>query len=199
VDPHQLKVKSGGELKKLGIEIEKKYHLTTEQARYVEDELAAVAASFIGEEFEENTIYGGGVLDDLAPILRIRRIGSKSILTFKRRIQNGSDVKHQIEHESEISDPESIAAILLELKFSARIVYEKRRKTWRFKNVEIVLDELPFGLFMEIEGSITQISEAEMILGIEDFEVEPQTYPRLATKLGKKVGDVIEARFENKS
>ena len=181
----------------MAVEIEKKYRLTPEQASYVEDELAAAAANFAGEEFEENTIYGGGVLDEIAGIIRIRRIGTKSILTFKQRIPNDSDLKHQIEHESEIADATSVAAMLSELKLVPRVIYEKRRKTWTFKSVEIVLDELPFGLFMEIEGSITQIKEAEMILGIEDFETEHQTYPSLTAKLGKRVGDVIESRFEN--
>lgn len=180
----------------MAVEIEKKYRLTLQQAQQMEDELAAVAANFVGEEFEENTIYGGGILDEHGSIMRIRRTGSKSLLAFKHRIQNVSDVKRQIEHESEISDPDSVAAMLTELNFVPRLIYEKRRKAWRFKNVEIVLDELPFGLFMEIEGSITDIREAEMILGIEDFEVEHETYPRLTAMLGNKYGGLIESRFE---
>ena len=39
------------------------------------------------------------------------------------------------------------------------------------------------------------IKEAEMILGIEDLEVEHETYPRLTARLGKQVGGIIEARF----
>ena len=180
----------------MSVEIEKKYRLTPDQAQYVEDELSAVAASFVGEDFEENTIYGGGILDEQLAILRIRRTGSKNTMTYKRRVQNISDAKHQIEHESEVSDPESVAAMFSELKFSPRIIYEKRRKTWTFKNTEIVIDELPFGLYMEIEGSITGIKEVEMILGIEDLEVENETYPRLTARLGIKKNGIVEARFE---
>ena len=179
----------------MAIEIEKKYKLTPEQGQYVEDELASVAANFVGEDFEENTICGGGILDEQLAILRIRRTEKKATMTYKRRIQNASDAKHQIEHESEISDPNNVAAIFSELGFLPRIVYEKRRKTWKLRNIEIVLDELPFGLYMEIEGSITEIKEAEMILGIEDFEVEQETYPRLTVRLGTKKDGVVEARF----
>jgi len=179
----------------MSIEIENKYRLSPEQAQYVEDELAAVAANFVGEDFEENTIYGGGILDEQLAILRIRRTEKKATMTYKRRIQNDSDTKHQIEHESEISDPDSVAAMFSELGFSRRIVYEKRRKTWKLRNIEIVLDELPFGRYMEIEGSITEIKEAEMILGIEDFEVEQETYPRLTVRLGTKNDGVVETRF----
>jgi adenylate cyclase class 2 len=179
----------------VSVEIEKKYKVTPDQAQYVEDELAAVAANFVGEDFEENTIYGGGVLDEQLAILRIRKTEKKTTMTYKRRIQNASDAKHQIEHESGISDPDSVAALFSELGFSPRIVYEKRRKTWKLRNTEIVLDELPFGRYMEIEGSITEIKEAEMILGIEEFEVEQETYPRLTVKLGITKNGVVEARF----
>jgi len=179
----------------LSIEIEKKYRLSDEQVQYVEDELASVAANFIGEDFEENTIYGGGILDEQLAVLRIRRTGSKNTMTYKRRVQNVSDVKQQIEHESEVSDPESVAALFAELNFSPKLVYEKRRKTWKFKNTEIVIDELPFGRYMEIEGAITAIKEVELILDIEDFEVENETYPRLTARLGINNNGVIESRF----
>ncbi len=57
------------------------------------------------------------------------------------------------------------------------------------------MDALPFGDFMEIEGSITAIAEAEMFLDIEDFQTEHETYPSLTRKYGKKIGNVTEARF----
>jgi hypothetical protein len=49
---------------------------------------------------------------------------------------------------------------------------------------------------MEIEGSLTGIKEAEMLLGIEDLETEHETYPRLTAQLGKKTGSMIESRFD---
>jgi len=179
----------------MSIEIEKKYRLTAEQVSYLEDELANVAANFVGEEFEENMIYGGGVLDERNAILRIRTTNDRAILTYKQRIENDSDIKHQIEHESEFENVSELREIVENLGFMPRLVYEKRRKTWRLREVEIVLDTLPFGEFMEIEGSITAIKEAEMILDIEGFVAESETYPRLTARLGTKVGNVIESRF----
>ena len=180
---------------KMAIEIEKKYRLSEEQKQFVLDALEDLQAEYKGEDFEENTIYGGGILDETLAVLRVRKTQDKTILTFKRRIQNDFDVKQQIEHETEIANAEEIENIIENLGFVPRLVYEKRRKTWNFRQVEIVLDELPFGLFMEIEGSITEIAEAEMLLEIEDFETEHETYPRLTVKFGERNGDLFEARF----
>ncbi|HEX9962347.1 MAG TPA: class IV adenylate cyclase [Pyrinomonadaceae bacterium] len=179
----------------MAIEIEKKYRLTAAQCERISLALAEIGAEFQGVDFEENTLYRGGVLDEKNAVLRVRKIADKTILTYKRRIQNEFDVKQQIEHETEIADAGEIENIIENLGFTASLVYEKRRRTWRFRQVEIVLDELPFGLFMEIEGSITAIAEAEMFLEAEAFEVEHETYPRLTAKFGKKNGALTEARF----
>lgn len=179
----------------MAIETEKKYRLTGEQKQFVLDALADLPAEYAGEDAEENTIYGGGVLDENAAVLRVRKTQDKTILTFKKTIRNDFNVKQRTEHETEIADAAEIEKIIENLGFAPRLVYEKRRKTWHFRSVEIVLDELPFGWFMEIEGSITAIAEAEMFLGIEDYETEHATYPHLTMTYGKQNGELVEARF----
>jgi len=176
------------------MEIEKKYRLSAERRDAVAASLQEIGANFAGEDFEENIIYGGDVIGDGA-IVRVRKTQDRSLLTFKRRVENHTDVKQQIEYETEVSDADAVAKMLLELELKVKLIYEKKRKTWKFRDVEIVLDELPFGLFMEIEGSITGIKEAEMILDIENLETEHETYPRLTARLGNRVGQTIEARF----
>ncbi len=180
----------------MGLEIEKKYRLTVEQRAFVLDALNNIGAEYSGENLEENTIYGGDVLEEQNAAVRIRKTQDGAILTYKKRILNNLSFKQQIEHESGVSDVAEVEAILRYLGLTPRLVYEKRRKTWRFRSVEIVLDELPFGLFMEIEGSITGIAEAEMLLDIEHFESELETYPRMTARFGKQSEGLIEARFE---
>jgi adenylate cyclase class 2 len=177
-------------------EIEKKYRLPEARRDDVVASLNEIGAVFEGEDFEENTIYAGGALEQEGAIVRIRKTQKRSLLTFKRRIPNDSDVKEQVEYETEISDPDVTAKILAELHLEARLIYEKRRRTWRLRTVEIVLDELPFGLFMEIEGNITGIKEAELLLGIDDLETEHETYPRLTARVGVRNGKTTEARFD---
>jgi len=181
----------------MSIEIEKKYRLTPELRTEVEAALEEFGAEFVGEDFEENTIFSNDDLFERNAIVRIRRKGNKAVLTFKQRIANTSDAKQQIEHESEISDAGAARSIVESIGLIAAIVYEKRRRTYKFRSVEVVLDELPFGLFMEIEGPISAIAEAEMLLGIEELDVEHETYPRLTAKYGVRNGDLVESRFAN--
>ena len=182
----------------MAIETEKKYKIDPARRKEIVSELKEAGAEFEREDFETNTIYGGGTLDENMAVLRIRTTENAALLTYKKRIENRFDVKQQIEVETKCDDPDALAEIITNLGFSPRVVYEKRRQIWRFRSVEIVLDELPFGQFMEIEGSITSIKEAEMILGFEDLEVEHETYPRMTMRLGEKKDDIFEARFQRK-
>ena len=86
-------------------------------------------------------------------------------------------------------------AILEALGFTAALVYEKRRQTWRLGKAEIVIDVLPFGLFMEIEGRVNEIKAVERKLGLKGLKAEHATYPQLTEKHGKTYDGLIEARF----
>jgi adenylate cyclase, class 2 len=177
------------------IEIEKKYRLTAQQREDVLQRLKDAGAEDRGEEFEENTLYGGGSLERGKSVLRLRRVGEKALLTYKERFPGESAVKRQREDETAIEDPEAMALILDALGFKPILVYEKRRQTWSLGETEVVVDELSFGLFMEIEGDENAINAAEQTLGIAGLPAEQATYPHLTEQHGKRVGDVIEARF----
>lgn len=177
------------------IEIEKKYRLSKEQYEQVQEDLKEFKAEYIREDFEENSLYGNEEFKVRKAVIRLRKIEDKTILTFKESLGNDLGVKRQREHETVVEDAEQIEEIIKCIGLEKNIVYEKRRKTWKFRDVEVVLDELPFGLFMEIEGSLMAIAEAEMFLEADSFEVENETYAYLTLKLGKKNGQLTEARF----
>jgi adenylate cyclase, class 2 len=180
----------------MAIEIEKKYRLNAKERETVLENLREIGAEFVGEDFEENNIYAGGVLSEQNAVLRVRKTQDKTIFAYKRRIENEFAAKRQIEHETIVEDAAELEKIIEILGFRKTLVYEKRRKTWRFRETEVVLDELPFGEFMEIEGTVTAIAEAEILLEAEDFETENETYPRLTARSGKKNGETFEARFD---
>jgi adenylate cyclase class 2 len=180
------------------IEIEKKYRLGKKQREEVLRRLPQIGAKRKGEEFEVNTLYAGGALDVGRSVLRLRRIGKRGILTYKERFPTRSDIKHQREDETRVDDPDAMELILPALGFTPALVYEKRRETWTLGKTEIVIDELPFGLFMEIEGIEESIRYIESKLAIKRLRTEPATYPQLTLKHGIDYGGVIEARFRKK-
>lgn len=179
----------------MSIEIEKKYRLTKEQRGRVVLRLGEIGATHVGDEFEENTLYAGGQLHLKSCVLRLRRVGTHATLTYKERFPSISGIKHQREEETGVEDAEAMSAILDALGFKPALVYEKRRATWRLGETEVVVDELPFGLFLEIEGEEQAIIETEKLLGLGDAEVEMETYPQLTSQHGKRMGEMIEARF----
>src|SRR6266581_148819 len=179
------------------IEIEKKYRLTNEQRGAIEQRLRALGASPRPIEFEENTLYQGGRIDFGGCALRLRRVNDRAILTFKQRLPGESPIKHQLENECEVGDADRMDAILQALGFQPGLVYEKRRTRWQVGDAKVVVDELPFGLFMEIEADEKEIDRVEKLLQAQDLPAVVETYPRLTIEHGSERGDIIEARFKN--
>ena len=182
----------------MAIETEKKYRLDKRRLVEVTQKLRDLGAVFSSESFEENYLHRGGVLDERASVLRLRKTADRTLLTYKEKLGTDADFKHKIEFETEVSDVVAMESIIEKLGYKLSVIYEKHRKTWHFDEVEVVLDELPFGLYMEIEGTMEEITAAEKLLEIEDLEPEPRGYPRLTVKYGKADGDVSESRFERK-
>jgi len=178
------------------IEIEKKYRLTKRKRHSLERRLKELGVSSRPLEFEENTLYRGGRLDIGNCILRLRRVNDQRFfLTFKQRLPTKSAIKHQREEEVEVKDANAMHAILTQLGYRPGLIYEKRRTRWDIGKAKLVIDELPFGLFMEIEASEKEIRRVEKLVGAEDLRAVMETYPFLTAKLGKDQNGIVEARF----
>jgi adenylate cyclase class 2 len=188
--------KSKIENSQMSIEIEKKYRLTNKQRELVRRRLPEIGARLQGEQFEENTLYRGKGLAVDRSILRLRRVGESATLTYKKRLSTSSSIKHHCEDETQVDDPEALNTILAALGFTPALVYEKRREMWVLGKAEILIDELPFGLFMEIEGNERDIRAVETKLAVKNLKTEKLTYPQLTLENGKKARGVINARFK---
>ena len=181
----------------MATEIEKKYRVTAAQVKALRARLPAVGAQAEGAKFEVNTVYRGPGLESRLRLLRLRRVGARAVLTFKERTPTAAPIKQQREDETEVADADALAAILEGLGYTPALVYEKRRETWQLDEAEIVLDELPFGWFVEIEGAEAAIHAVEHKLELDTAEVEHATYPALAEQHGARRGSVVEARFDD--
>lgn len=180
----------------MATEIEKKYRLTPGQRDALLQRLRQVGATLQSREFEENTLYAGAGLDPRRQVLRLRRVGVAAIFTYKERGESASAIKRHREDETRVEDAAALAEILEALGYRPTLVYEKRRSTWHVRQTEVVLDELPFGLFVEIEGEENDITEIENLLNLASAEAEMSTYPELAERHGERRGGIIESRFQ---
>jgi adenylate cyclase class 2 len=105
--------------------------------------------------FEKNIRFDDAEksLQATATILRLR-YDTRSRLTYKA----GEKVHDQygstrFEAEVEVSDLETMQIILERLGYTPSFIYEKYRATYELDGAEIMLDELPYGTFAEIEGA----------------------------------------------
>lgn len=78
-----------------------------------------------------------------------------------------SEAKVREELEIETTDFETAVLIFQRLGFAPVQIYEKYRETLTWHDLEIVLDELPFGNFVEIEGEVPAIKEVAARLELD--------------------------------
>jgi adenylate cyclase class 2 len=88
------------------------------------------------------------------------------VITFKRKLKS-KNFKEREEIELEISDPEKMEIILKNLGFTKVRIMEKYREKWKLKDTEIVIDKLPMGNFIEIEGKEKSIKKVVNLLGLD--------------------------------
>ena len=142
------------------MEIEVKFYL-----RHLEDirkRLIAHDARLITNRVLERNLRfdtPGRELASKRHVLRLRQ-DNRVTLTFKRPL---GQVETREEFEVEIDDFESGRKILEALGYTVTTLYEKYRETYQIDPNQVMLDELPFGCFVEIEGpsieSIRQLSD----------------------------------------
>ena len=85
-------------------------------------------------------------------VLRLRRdTGTK--FTYKSASTNEQGVLSREEIEFGVDDYEKAKLFLEALGYQKLVYYEKYRTTYESNNTLIMLDELPYGTFVEIEGS----------------------------------------------
>jgi adenylate cyclase class 2 len=118
-------------------------------------------------------------------LLRLRKVGDKYIVTFKRppdRFANAGDYKIRQETEIEVSDFESIKTIFSGVGFRVFFIYEKYREILDNGIVKIMMDHTPIGDFIEIEGKEKEIDNIAAQLGFSEADYITDNYMTLFRK-----------------
>lgn len=110
-----------------------------------------------------------GQLKQQGRMLRLRHDQGHTLTYKEPPTQQDPEFKVRHEYEVEVSDGAEAQAILEKLGFTPALRYEKYRETFVYQGAEIVLDEVPFGVFMEIEAPREVIRSMAAALGL-DFE-----------------------------
>jgi adenylate cyclase class 2 len=150
------------------LEVEVKF-LIDDLAAFRQRLLAADAIPLKPRIYERNVRFDTAdeALRQRDELLRLRQ-DSAVRLTFKgpSLYATTSEAKVREEIEVEVSDLAQTALIFERLGFQPIQVYEKYRETFYWQNVEIVLDEMPFGNFVELEGDENSIKDAAAALNL---------------------------------
>lgn len=132
-------------------ELEVKFYLSRRKEMAVKlDSLGQVSAPRVHEvnlrlDTAELSLLSSGRLLRLRQDARVR-------VTYKGAGSEEGGVRLRQELEFTVSDFDTALALFEALGYQVYMMYEKYRTTYRLGNVEVALDEMPTGDFLEIEG-----------------------------------------------
>lgn len=131
-------------------------------------------------------------------VLRLRQ-DAKTRLTYKEGAQVQAGIVTRTELEIDVSDFDTAHAILTALGYRAFMRYDKYRTTYSLDGVEVVLDELPYGNFTELEGEASAIERVAVALGLQGAPRHTLSYvalfERVKARLGMSADDLTFEAF----
>lgn len=115
-------------------------------------------------------------------VLRLRR-DKEARLTYKdsERVEEGAVNRRELEFTVDSFD--AAQQFLEALGFQVIFIYEKYRTTCNLAAARIMLDQLPFGDFVEIEGEFETLKPAAAQLGLNWEAAIPLSYHALFERL----------------
>ena len=117
-------------------------------------------------------------------VLRLRK-DDRAHLTYKENGQNISGALTRREIEFIVDDFDSARQFIEALGYEVAFIYEKYRTTYEYKGTHIMLDELPYGNFIEIEGRLEMLRPIADELGMDWKKAIPASYHVLFEQLRK--------------
>jgi adenylate cyclase, class 2 len=129
------------------------------------------------------------------------RFDTQARLTFKGPSEDLQGVRLRQEIEFVADNFQAAQAFIIALGYQISMIYEKFRSGYTLGGVSILLDELPFGNFIEIEGSNPDvIREVNDALGLHwDLRISESytvLFERVRSKLQLPFRDLVFENFE---
>lgn len=150
------------------VEMEVKFLVSNLTA--VEARLKSLGAKLVTpREFESNLRfdYPDGTLTSSQRVLRLRQ-DHRARLTFKGPQSAEAESNVRVEIETVVDKFDRTRRLLEAVGLVVSSLYEKWRTTYQYQGIEAVLDELPFGSFIELEGtSEVALKELTSTLGLD--------------------------------
>ena len=143
-----------------GLETEIKFYVR--DLDRVKSRLEELNARRIQERILETNIrfdLPGAPLRAEGRVLRLRQDASAK-LTYKSASTNEQGVLSREEIEFGVEEFEKAKRFLEALGYQKLVYYEKYRTTYEWNDAFIMLDELPYGSFVEIEGGTVDVIRA---------------------------------------
>ena len=166
----------------------------------VQKKLEATSATLKAPRVYERNVRYEDAASSLTPrgiVVRLRE-DTRVRLTYKDEGKAEDGIVSRFEAEVEVSDFDAMETILGKMGYSPYLVYEKYRTTYELDDAEIVLDEMPYGNFVEIEGEAGTIKTLIKTLELWSAKQFDGSYSalfeRVRQKLGLKFNDLT---FEN--
>jgi len=125
-------------------------------------------------------------------VLRLRK-DSSSWLTFKEpgSYQDGICVREEL--EIPVGDIQTAIKLFEAIGFHIEQIYEKYRTIYLLNDVYVMIDELPIGNYVELEGNNPdQIKETAKFLGLSWDRHIPMGYLQIHNRLSTLAGIQIE-------
>lgn len=121
-------------------------------------------------------------------VLRLRQ-DTEARLTYKGAGKSEKGIVNRTEIEFVVDDFEKAKLFLEVLGYQKLLQYDKYRTTYEFEDCHIMLDELPYGNFVEIEGeNTTAIHSAANKLGLNMQTAISESYSSLFEKVRRTLG-----------
>jgi adenylate cyclase, class 2 len=170
-------------------EIEVKFYITN--LPHVQNQLEELGAHLVHARTHEINLRfdtpGGDLLRQFQ-VLRLRQ-DSQVRLTYKGPAQTMGGARARQEIEFSVSDFSSAQAFLEALGYQVVMMYEKYRTTYEMEGMEILLDEMPYGSFLEIEGPDPEgMHRFTQALHLDWESAAPDSYTALFEKLRERLG-----------